>query len=156
MLGASVGVLAGRLVAAQAELSGALDGVTDAEAWTAPAEGEWTIAEVCAHVIEMQPLWAGKAANIADAREVGRTPEEAERRTAEIERRSRDDVDTILGQLAESGAEALAILRRMREPDLDAVDSTGSISGRDVVERYLIGHIEEHAAQVRESARRSE
>ena len=61
-----VGEMATRLEASQGALMDALDGITEAELHTPPSEGEWTVAEICAHVIEMQPLWAGKAARIED------------------------------------------------------------------------------------------
>ena len=73
-----VGEMATRLEASQSALMDALDGITEAELHSAPSEGEWTVAEICAHVIEMQPLWAGKAARIEGVSDLGRTPEEAE------------------------------------------------------------------------------
>ena len=151
MTESSADALAGRLAAAQEALLAALDGVTDAELRTPPSDGEWTIAQVCAHVIEMQPLWAGKAARILDTPEVGRTPDEAEQRVVEIERHAGDDIDAILDRLADSGAEALEILNGMENAQLNALDGTGSFTGRSVVERYIISHIEEHAAQIREA-----
>ena len=55
--------------------------ITDALELHAPAvQGEWTVAEICAHVIEMEPLWAGKA--VGPASEVARR--RRRRRTAEI------------------------------------------------------------------------
>ncbi len=137
-----------RLEAAQSALMDALDGITEMELHTPPSEGEWTVAEICAHVIEMQPLWAEKAASIGTASEVGRTSEEAERRTAEIELHASDDAGTVRERLAAAGAEALGILQDMGDAGLDASDATGSLTGRGVIERYIIGHLAEHAAQI--------
>ena len=96
----------------------------------------------------MEPLWAGKAAGIGAASEVGRTPEETERRTAEIEKHAGDDAAIVRERLAAAGAEALRILQDMGDPGLDASDAAGSLTGRAVIERYLVGHMVEHAAQV--------
>ena len=140
--------MATRLEAAQGGLMDALDGITEEELHTPPSEGEWTVAEICAHVIEMEPLWAGKAAGIGAASEVGRTPEETERRTAEIALHASDDAAAVQERLAAAGSEALGILRDMGDTGLDASDGTGSLTGRAVFERYIIGHLAEHAAQI--------
>ena len=102
--------MAARLEAAQGAFMDSLDGITEADLHTAPADGEWTVAEICAHVIEMEPLWAGKAANAGTASGVGRTPEEAERRTAEIDKHAVDDAATVRERLTDADAEALDIL----------------------------------------------
>ena len=133
--------MATRLEAAQGALMDALDGITEEELHTPPSEGEWTVAEICAHVIEMEPLWAGKAAGIGAASEVGRTPEETERRTAEIALHASDDAAAVQERLAAAGSEALGILRDMGDTGLDASDGTGSLTGRAVIERYLVGHL---------------
>ena len=104
--------MAARLEAAQGGLMDALDGITETELHTPPSKGEWTVAEICAHVIEMEPLWAGKAAGIGAASEVGRTPEETERRTAEIELHAGDDAATVRERLGAAGAEALGLWER--------------------------------------------
>ena len=140
-----------RLEAAQGALMDALDGITETDLHTPSSEGEWTVAEICGHVIEMQPLWAAKAARVGTASEVARTPEEADRRTAEIEAHAGDDADTVRMRLAAAGAEALGTLQDMGDAGLDASDSTGSLTGRGVIERYIIDHLAEHAAQVEQA-----
>ena len=146
-----VGEMATRLEASQSALMDALDGITEAELHSAPSEGEWTVAEICAHVIEMQPLWAGKAARIEGVSDLGRTPEEVDRRTAEIEAHVGDDADTVRMRLTAAGAEALGTLQDMGDAGLDANDATGSFTGRGVIERYIIDHLAEHAAQVEQA-----
>jgi len=138
-----------RLEAAQGALVDALDGITDTELHTPPAEGEWTVAQICAHVIEMQPLWAGKAAGITDASGVGRTPEEAETRTAEIDEHAGDDAATVRARLAAAGAEALGILQDMGDVGLEAGDASGEFTARAVLERYIVAHMDEHSAEIR-------
>ena len=141
--------MATRLEAAQAALMDSLEGITDAELHTPPSEGEWTVAEICAHVIEMQPLWAGKAASLGAASQMGRTPEEVERRTAEVELHAGDDAGTVQERLAAAGAEALGILRDMGDAGLNAGDAAGTLTGRGIIERYIIAHMAEHGAEIR-------
>ena len=146
---AGVEEMAARLEAAQGGFMDSLDGITEAELHTPPSEGEWTVAEICAHVIEMQPLWAGKAAGIGAASGVGRTLEEAERRTVEIEEHAGDEAATVRERLAAAGAEALGILRGMGDSGLDASDATGEFTGRGVFEGYIVAHMEEHSTEIR-------
>ena len=146
---AGVESMATRLEAAQGGFMDSLDGITEAELHTPPAEGEWTVAEICAHVIEMQPLWAGKAAGIGAASGVGRTPEEAERRTAEIVNHAGDSAPVVRERLTDAGTEALAILRGMGDAGLDASDATGEFTGRGVFERYIVAHMDEHSTEIR-------
>ena len=141
--------VAARLEAAQGAFMDSLDGITEVELNTPPADGEWSVAEICAHVIEMQPLWAAKAADIGAASGVGRTAEEAERRGAEIDKHAGDDAATVRGRLTDAGAEALDILRGMGDADLDASDATGEFTGRGVFERYIVAHMDEHSAEIR-------
>ena len=141
--------MAARLEAAQGAFMDSLDGITEAELHTPPVDGEWTVAEICAHVIEMQPLWAGKAAGIGAASGVGRTAEEAERRGAEIEEHAGDDAATVRERLAAAAAEALDILCGMGDADLDASDATGEFTGRGVFERYIVAHMDEHSTEIR-------
>ena len=141
--------MATSLEAAQGAFMDSLDGITKAELHTPPAEGEWTVAQICAHVIEMQPLWAGKAAGIGVASGVSRTPEEAERRAEEIALHAGDDAATVRGRLAAAGSQALGILQDMGDAGLDASDATGEFTGRGVIERYIIAHMDEHRAEIR-------
>lgn len=39
----------------------ALEGITQQELYTPPREGEWSVAQVLAHSIEMEPFWVRKA-----------------------------------------------------------------------------------------------
>ena len=141
--------MAARLEAAQGAFMDSLDGITEADLHTAPADGEWTVAEICAHVIEMLPLWAAKAANVGTASGVGRTPEEAERRAAEIEEHAGDEAATVRERLAAAGTEVLDILRGMGDAGLDASDATGEFTGRGVFEGYIVAHMDEHSTEIR-------
>ena len=131
-----------------------LNGITDAELYTPPAEGEWSVAQVCAHVVEMEVLWLRKAASLSEQPEIGRTQAEVEQRTAEIAAHARDPLDTIVQRLRDANGQALSILRDMRPADLDQPGTLrGPITGLQVIERVVIEHIEEHAAQVAEARR---
>jgi len=133
-------------------LIGELQGIGDAELYTPPAEGEWSVAQACAHVVEMEVLWMSKAANLAEQPDIARTEEEVERRLVEIDGHARDALDTIVQRLRDGNEQALGILRGMRPADLERPGTLrGSQTGRQVIERVVIEHIEEHAAQVAEA-----
>jgi uncharacterized damage-inducible protein DinB len=141
--------LAVRLERALHGLIGKLNGISDAELYTPPADGEWSVAQVCAHVVEMEVLWMSKAASLAEQPEIGRTQAEVERRTAEIAAHARDPLGTIVQRLRNANGQALHTLRDMRPADLDQPGTLrGPVTGRQVIERVVIEHIEEHAAQI--------
>ena len=148
----SIEELAVRLDRTMRVLVGELHGISDAELYTPPAEGEWSVAQVCAHVVEMEVLWMRKAANLAEQPDVARTEEEVERRLAEIAAHARDPLDTIVQRLRDANGQALSILREMRPADLDQPGTLrGPVTGRQVIERVVIEHIEEHATQIAEA-----
>ena len=146
--------LAVRLERAMRGLIGELDGIGDAELYTPPAEGEWSVAQACAHVVEMEVLWMRKAASLVGQPEIGRTDAEVERRTAEIAGHARDPLETIVERLRDANRQALRILRDMRPADLDQPGTLrGPVTGRQLIERVVIEHVEDHAAQVAEARR---
>ena len=144
---------------AQAKLSVALEGITEEQLRKPPADGEWSVAQVLGHVIEMQPLWMEKAKLIAsqDNPDVRRTPQEHEQRLQAVAKAELTPWSELQRRLDEAGTRALGMLRQMFPHDLDCVGhrSAGQTTTvRQMVESNLVGHIVEHARQV-EEARRS-
>jgi uncharacterized damage-inducible protein DinB len=136
-------------------LIGELQGISDAELYTPPAEGEWSVAQACAHVVEMEVLWMRKAASLAEQPDIARTDAEEERRLVEIDGHARDALETIVQRLRDGNEQALGVLRGMRPADLERPGNLrGSLTGRQVIEQVVIEHIEEHAAQVAEASGR--
>jgi uncharacterized damage-inducible protein DinB len=144
--------LTSELTAAQEEVVASLDGATAAELHTAPAEGEWPASEVAAHVIEMQAMWLKKIADVKREPDLARSHREIDRRTAEVDAHSGDDIDTIFRRLAESNARTTSILQGMSPSDVDAqcTFGTGRTPGaaKDALRSLVITHLSEHAQQI--------
>lgn len=90
------------LEAAQRLVIDALKKISESELYTAPAEDEWTVAEICAHVIEMQTLWLKKVSNVDQEPKLERFAKEIERRTGEIEAHAEDDIDLVRRRLQDA------------------------------------------------------
>lgn len=153
----TIEILAQDLRAAQQDVVDSLAGASDAELHSPPAPGEWTAAEVVAHVIEMQPMWMEKIANAAHESDLARSHSEIERRTESVDAHSGDDIDTIMRRLAESNDETSRILQGMSPADLDVpvTYGHGASSGlaREAMRSLVIGHLSDHARQIAETRR---
>jgi uncharacterized damage-inducible protein DinB len=140
------------LQAAQQEVAASLDGATETELHTAPAEGEWTASEVAAHVVEMQAMWLEKIAHTKQDPDLARSHHEIDRRTAEVDAHSGDDIGTILQRLAESNDRTIGILKGMTTADMDApcTYGTGRTSGptKDALRSLVVTHLSGHAEQI--------
>jgi phosphatidylserine/phosphatidylglycerophosphate/cardiolipin synthase-like enzyme len=122
-------------------------------------ESSWGPREVLAHVAEMLPYWLGEIELILDAagrREphaFGRLEDDAIR-VAIITRDRAFPARELLGRVE---AEAKRVARRLRalgEEDAVAIGrhvTRGDLSVRDIAERLIVGHIEGHVTQLRET-----
>lgn len=140
------------LQAAQQEVVASLGNVSEVELHTALAEEEWTASEVAAHVIEMQAMWLEKIANVKQEPDLARSHHEIDRRTAEVDFHSGDDIETILHRLNESNDTTTGILKGMSPANLDVLCTYGTTrtSGmaKDAVRSLVITHLSEHAKQI--------
>jgi hypothetical protein len=121
-------------------------------------EASWGPRETLAHVEEMLPFWLGEIERILDGRppdgsvSFGRVSTD-EIRLAVIER----DRTLPLRELFERSEESVARIAR-RLPELGEDDfgrrgehpRLGPMTVGQIVDRFLCGHLEEHAAQLRE------
>jgi len=122
-------------------------------------ESSWGPREVLAHVAEMLPYWLGEIELILDAagrREVhafGRL-EDDPIRVAIISRDRAFPARELLGRVE---GEAKRVARRLGvlgDDDAAAVGqhvTRGDLSVRDIAERLIVGHIEGHVTQLRET-----
>ena len=148
-----------RLDAVEARLSAAsmnepMPGeITDAD----PESGErWDRGQVWAHLSEFIPYWIDQARPVlrgqASGEPVpfGRTKSDPERIGA-IERNRREAVFVLWADTSAGIAELRGFLTSM-EPDqwdvLGLHPTRGAMTVNELVERYLIGHLEEHADQL--------
>ena len=126
------------------------------EAYGAEPESDWGPKEVLAHVAEMVPYWLGQieavVATPADAPPFGRVATDPER----IDRIGRDRtlpagelfdrIDRSLGNAAtlQGRLDAEAWARRGTHQRLGEMTIDG------IVERFIVGHLEEHVRQLEE------
>jgi len=149
---------------AQARLSALLDGVEREDLlYRAPAPGEWSAAEVLAHIAEMEPFWMRKCLAMRERPDVviqRVTPEERSARLSALERWGRAPLSDLRALLEEAHRSARAMLASLSEEDLNRTahrppDRTMTLE--EVVREIIIAHLEEHTRQVEqalESARR--
>jgi len=119
-----------------------------------PGTGErWDAGQVLAHVAEMLPYWVGEAEKVAagpDGVAFGRVKTDPER-IAAIERDRRDDPLRLLARIDQGVAGVLALLGRLDAAALGRAGShqkLGRMTVAQIMEDFLVGHLEEHADQL--------
>jgi DinB family protein len=115
-----------------------------------PQTGEaWDRLNVLGHVAEMLPFWVTQLRRGLRGEPYGRTEEGRRRRRAGIDARGEEKavrlkIDRGCGRL-------LALLDRLDDRDLERQLTTvsgESVKVRDALEGQLVGHLEEHLAQL--------
>ena len=129
------------------------------EAFGVEPESHWGPPEVLAHVAEMLPYWQGEIGRVLDGPDEADEPvafgriASNELRIAVIERdRTLPPIE--LFDRIDAGAERFGrFLRELAEEDAQrrGVHSTlGEMDVLAIAERFVVGHLEEHVAQLRE------
>jgi hypothetical protein len=124
-----------------------------------PDSGErWDRGQVLAHVAEMLPYWAQQAELIASGRqtEFGRVSSDPDR-IAAIERDRREDPGRLLGRVDEGVAVVLALVDGLDDQALARSgrhQTLGDMTVAEIVDRFAVAHLEEHADQLDPPARR--
>ena len=122
----------------------------------------WEAGQVWAHLAEFPAYWVGQIRAILAARAggepepipFGRTKADPGRAAA-IEARRRDDPPALLRDVRAGIAAAAAPGRSLSTDEWQASGAhptRGAITGSTIVERFLVDHLEEHAAQLDELA----
>jgi hypothetical protein len=106
----------------------------------------------------MLPYWAQQAELIASGREVefGRVKGDPDRIGA-IERDRREDPHRLLARVDEGVAVVLALLDRLDDRALAAAgrhQTLGEMTVAEIIDRFAVAHLEEHADQLDPPARR--
>src|SRR5262249_5134135 len=118
-----------------------------------PRPGEWPVMSTLAHLAEMLPYWAHQAESVARAPEVsfGRTHEDPDRLGA-IDQHGHDSLDTTVNRIRSALRECVSTLRRIPKQGWSTVGTSptrGTMSVKQIVDRFLVSHADEHAAQTR-------
>jgi hypothetical protein len=118
-----------------------------------PMPGEWPVMSTLAHLAELLPYWAHEAADLARSpgSPVGRTHDDP-RRLGAIEQHGSDSLADMLPRIRAGLNECTATLRGIPDDGWNAVGEhirRGPITASELLTTFLVGHAEEHAAQIR-------
>ncbi len=134
-----------------------VDGIAEPEIRQVPAPDEWTVAQLMAHIAEIQYFWMKKAVLITqeDDPNITRSDVENDRRAAAVEDHGGDSLDELIRGLAAANESAIGATGRIAPGDLGILGHRGENNPITVegVIRYLATHVEEHAVQITESRR---
>jgi uncharacterized damage-inducible protein DinB len=121
----------------------------------APGENEWSAMQTLGHMAEMIPYWLDHCQRLiaatAEPPTFGRTLGAVER-LAGVEVGARGDPEELLRVLHEQVQAAARAIREMtvRERSKKGVHvRRGEMTVAEVIEQFIVGHAEEHLAQVR-------
>jgi len=146
------------LRSAHQDVMEAIDGIAELEIRQVPGPDEWTVAQLMAHIAEIQYFWMEKAVLITqedDPNIITRRDVENDRRAAAVEDHARDSLDELIRGLAAANESAFGATGRIATGDLGILGHRGEnnpIAVEGVI-RYLASHVEEHADQITESRR---
>jgi hypothetical protein len=158
----TVGDLATRLRDAGEAMLGLRGQLVAGEPWplspdygTGP-EADWGPREVLAHVNEMLPYWTRQlegvlAGDVGTAIPFGRTADDADRLRRIAEDRQRP-AGELLDGIDAGLVTALGFVTERTDADLARVGlhpTRGELSVGDSLERFVVGHLEDHVAQLR-------
>jgi hypothetical protein len=123
-------------------------------------ESSWGPREVLAHVAEMLPFWLGEIELILDASGGGEPLgfgrlEADDLRVAIITRDRAFPARELLGRVEAEGRRVSRRFRAFGETEAGAVGrhvTRGDLTVRDIAERLVVGHLEGHVTQLRETA----
>ena len=115
----------------------------------------WDRGQVLAHVTEILPYWVGEVDRIVTAGNgtpFGRYIDDP-RRVGTIEQERHTDPARLLERMDEGVAQTQALLARLDERDLELAGEhirRGRMTVAEIVEEYLVAHLEEHADQLQD------
>ena len=134
-----------------------IDGITEEEARQVPAPDEWTVAQLLAHIAEIQYFWIEKAVLITqeDDPNITRSDVENDRRAAAVANHADDALDDLVRELATANESAIATTGAIAPEDLSTLGHRGEDNPITVeaVIQYLASHMELHAVQITTSRR---
>jgi uncharacterized damage-inducible protein DinB len=116
-----------------------------------PSAGEWPVMSTLAHLAELLPYWAHQAEGVARSPEssFGRTHADPDRIGA-VEQHGHDSLETAVARIRTALEECVTTLRRIPADAWTTIGHSptrGTMSVEQIVDRFLVDHAEEHAAQ---------
>jgi hypothetical protein len=126
----------------------------------APGENEWSAMQALGHVTEMIPYWLNHCrvliAATGDPPRFGRTAGSPER-LAGVAHGATADPDALLARLKDevrSAASAIRTLSGVERAKRGINAERGETTVAEVIESFIVGHAEEHLAQIQAALRR--
>jgi uncharacterized damage-inducible protein DinB len=120
-----------------------------------PEPSEWPVMSILAHVVELMPYWARQALEVsgrsADSQPFGRTHDDPDRIGA-VQQHARDSLDSMLPRVRSACSEAVELLRQIppeRWTRTARHANRGDMTVEQIVDQFLVTHVEEHLAQAR-------
>ena len=145
------------LRSAHRDVMEAIDSIAEPEIREVPAPDEWTVAQLMAHIAEIQYFWMEKAVLITQENDpnITRSDVENDQRAAAVENHAGDTLDELVRGLAAANESAVGATGRTAPGDLGILGHRGENNPITVegVVRFLASHVEEHATQITESRR---
>jgi uncharacterized damage-inducible protein DinB len=127
---------------------------------TTPGENEWSAMQTLGHVTEMIPYWLNHCRVLIAARgnlpTFGRTPGSPERLEG-VAHGASAEPDALLRQLRDEVRAAATAIRQFSTAERGkrgVHPGRGEMSVADVLESFIVGHAEEHLAQVQAALRK--
>jgi uncharacterized damage-inducible protein DinB len=141
-----------RLRQAQEAFKAQLAGVTESQFHQAPKEGEWSPAEIVAHICESPSFFVAKAIRMTleDTPFIGRSEEDLQTRLRAIADHSQDRLEVALDMLERANALVLKAVGRLKDEQLHKKGrhpQRGVVTVQQVLES-IVSHIEEHTRQL--------
>ncbi|MCH8820597.1 MAG: DinB family protein, partial [Acidobacteria bacterium] len=133
-----------------------VEGVSEAEAHQIPEPGEWTVAQLVAHITELQPFWISKAVLITqvDDPQITRTAVENDERLAAVTDHSQEGLASLIQQMNAVNDQVVEVVGGIDPAKLDRPghreDNPMTAAG---VIQYVARHVRLHADQIIESLR---
>jgi hypothetical protein len=130
----------------------------DARTSADPETGErWDRGQVLAHVAEILPYWSEQVELVVERGggvPFGRVKSDPDR-IAAIERDRRAETAELLRRMDEGVERVLALLDRLDQRALERTGThqrIGEMTAAQIIDRFLVDHLEEHAEQLEEEA----
>lgn len=159
MLSSEVRELQEKVKVAQAELAKQLEGISELELYRPPAEGEWSVAQILAHVCEMEPFWTGRVYKMCQEEhpDIGRTDADSRRREEVVVRQAMRPLSVLRQGLLEADNALLTCVVQLSPEVLKRRGSHprwGELTVAELLVERIVSHILEHAQQVAENRRK--
>ena len=154
MIDSEIQRLQDELRSAREAVLAAIQGVSEDDAHKIPAVDEWSVAQLLAHITEIQGFWVGKAVLITkeDDTQIPRTAVENDIRSAAVANHAQDNLADLTHAMVEACDDAVATIGNIDPKNLDrpGYREANPITAGGVIES-VAQHVRDHAIQITEA-----